>query len=610
MAKQPTLTSGLTVNSPGVSSTPTSQMGLLGKILELTGVKPLAQQLAEEQQAKDRTILSGQLDTQEPKTKLSQLGVGVPSFSNDVQNFINQDSLNKQRIKKFEQEQAQKNLSNVEGASSVDNAELGDKTAGIDQDSTGAGSQKQAELDEIMALGAMSDADIDYTDVGEPGSLEPEPEEKTTLAKEQQALQDLFKDTMKETMSIYGDAEKDAKVKTIEEYKDDFQKATGIDISGEPDNKNALMALGFRLMANRAGKDFDLSNTLRETGEIGLKSLPDFEKAKDKAKAGQLASGKFALGQKLADTKALTALNKEKRLALLGLGKEFRSLAEKRRAEAAKHLNSVELKELEFTAKRLEAYRKGQAKLSEITKNQGFAPVDGQPGLKIQKALRKDASVGNPLVYTQAPDDIRRFKDSYGNITRARNTLSSIGGLVQDLGDETGSPLADQVLSKVRNLGAAIGLDPKKLFPKLVTIGKDGKAKLVDGVGRADMIKVLNRTLINEYKKFLTQETGNGISNQDVQRLEKALGEIDLFSNPQLSLQRINEVDQIFAKTQDQITNTLTGFKDRNSYLTDDQFKRAQQELKAGTVEQFGNSGVKFNVSTADDGTLTYTLVK
>ena len=49
------------------------------------------------------------------------------------------------------------------------------------------------------------------------------------------------------------------KVKTIEEYKDDFQKATGIDISGEPDNKNALMALGFRLMANRAGKDFDLS---------------------------------------------------------------------------------------------------------------------------------------------------------------------------------------------------------------------------------------------------------------------------------------------------------------------------------------------------------------
>jgi len=610
MAPNQTLTSGLNVSSPGVSSTPTGQMGLLGKLLEQIGVKPLAQQLAEEQQGKDRALLSDQLDTQKSKTKLSQLGIGPTSFSSDVENFINQDSLNKQRIKKFEEEQAKKNLSNVEGASSLDSTELGDKTAGIDQDPIGAGSQKQAELDETMALGAMSDADIDYTDVGEAGSLEPEPEEKTTLAKEQQALQDLFKETMKETMGIYGDAEKDAKVKSIEEYKDDFQRATGIDISGEPDNKNALMALGFRLMANRAGKDFDLSNILQETGKIGLESLPAFDKAKDKAKAGQLASGKFALGQKMADTKALTALNKEKRLALLGLGKEFRSLAESRRAEAAKHLNSVELKELEFTAKRLEAYRKGQAKLSEITKNQGFAPVDGQPGLKIQKALRKDSSVGNPLVYTQAGDDIRRFKDSYGNITRARNTLSSIGGLIQDLGSETGSPLADQVFDKVRNVGAAIGLDPKKLFGKLVTVGKDGKAKLIEGVGRTQMIDVLNRTLINEYKKFLTQETGNGISNQDVQRLEKALGKLDLFTNPQLALQRVNEIDQIFAKTQDQITNTLVGFKDRNSYLTDDQFNRAQQELKAGTVEQFGNSGPKFNVSTADDGTLTYTLVK
>ena len=88
-----------------------------------------------------------------------------------------------------------------------------------------------------------------------------------------------------------------------------------------------------------------------------------------------------------------------------------------------------------------------------------------------------------------------------------------------------------------------------------------------------------------------------------------------MFGNPQLALQRINEIDQIFAKTQDQITNTLTGFKDRNSYLTDDQFKRAQQELKAGTATgtsnfKFGDSGPTFNVSTTDDGTLTYTLVK
>jgi len=612
MAKTPTLTSGLTVSSPGVKFTPTSQMGLIGKLLNQIGIKPLDQQLAEEQAQKDRAILSQDLDTQKGQTQLSQLGLGPISFSDDVQNFINQDAINKQRIAKKEKELASQSLSDVEGASTVDSTQLGDKSAGIDQGISGLGADKKTQLDDEFEIAAGSDADIDYRDVGEPGSLAPEEQAtpETTLAKEQKALQELFTETMSETEALYTDEITKAQPKSIEDYKADFQKATGIDISGEPDNKSALMALGLKLMQNRAGKGFDLSKILTEVGRAGEETLPAFERAKDKARAGQLAAGKFALGQKMADTKALAALNKEKRLALLGLGKEFRSKAEVRRLAAAKHLNAVELKELEFTQKKLLEYQKGQAKLSEITKNQGFAPIDGQTQLKVFKALRKDASVGNPLVYTQASDDIRRFKDAYGNITRARNTLSSIGGLVQDLGSETGSPLADQVFDKVRNVGVAIGLDPKQLFGKLVTVGKDGKAQLVEGVSRADMIQVLNRTLINEYKKFLTQETGNGISNQDVQRLEEALGKIDLFTNPQLALQRINEIDQIFAKTQDQITNTLTGFKDRNSYLTDDQFDRAQKELKSGTVEQFGESGPKFNVSTADDGTLTYTLVK
>ena len=533
---------------------------------------------------------------QQIQTTIDQSLENLPSPSD---NRFQDPNVDLRKVPKFEQE-----------GTGEETIPPGDALAGIDQSPTAQGADVKAKEDDTFDIGEASDADIDYTDVGEPGSLAPEDTPETTLAKEQKALQDLFKETMSETEELYSDEIAKAQPKTIDEYKADFQKATGIDISGEPDNKSALMALGLKLMQNRAGKGFDLSKILTEVGAAGEATLPAFERAKDKARAGQLAAGKFALGQRMADTKALAALNKEKRLALLGLGKEFRTKAEARRLAAAKHLNDVELKELEFTQKKLEAFRKGQEKLSEITKNQGFAPIDGQSGLKIQKALRKDASVGNPLVFTQAPDDIRRFKDAYGNITRARNTLSSISGLVQDLGSETGSPLVDQVFTKVKNIGVAIGLDPKKLFKDLVTVDKNGEAQLVKGVGRDRLISILNRTLINEYKRFLTQETGNGISNKDVDLLRESLGEVDLFANPQESLQRINEIDQIFAKTQDQITNTLTGFKDRNSYLTDDQFERAQRELKAGTVEQFGKSGPKFNVSTADDGTLTYTLVK
>jgi len=165
------------------------------------------------------------------------------------------------------------------------------------------------------------------------------------------------------------------------------------------------------------------------------------------------------------------------------------------------------------------------------------------------------------------------------------------------------------VLEGIKDFGVAIGVDPNKLFGDLV-VTENGKKVLKKGIGRKALADVLNRTLINEYKRFLTQETGNGISNKDVELLRKSLGELDLFGNPVVTLSRIQEIDKIFAKTQDQITNSLVGFKDRDNYLTDEQFKKAQAELKQNTVEQFGTSGPKFNVTTADDGTLTYTLVK
>ena len=44
--------------------------------------------------------------------------------------------------------------------------------------------------------------------------------------------------------------------KSIDDYKKIFSDATGIDISGQPDNSAALTAFGLALMQNKAGKGF------------------------------------------------------------------------------------------------------------------------------------------------------------------------------------------------------------------------------------------------------------------------------------------------------------------------------------------------------------------
>ena len=95
--------------------------------------------------------------------------------------------------------------------------------------------------------------------------------------------------------------DKKGKPKNYDEYIKEFGEATGLDISGEPDNKQALMSFGLALMQNRAGKGFDLSKILTATGEAGEAAMPDFRKAVDKAQAIRAKAGVYALGESKTD---------------------------------------------------------------------------------------------------------------------------------------------------------------------------------------------------------------------------------------------------------------------------------------------------------------------
>jgi len=89
--------------------------------------------------------------------------------------------------------------------------------------------------------------------------------------------------------------------RTIEQYKKAFSEATGIDTSGAVDKKDALMAFGLALMQNKAGKGFNVGKMLTATGEAGEKAMPELRRAKNLAREGALAGGKYALQTQAAD---------------------------------------------------------------------------------------------------------------------------------------------------------------------------------------------------------------------------------------------------------------------------------------------------------------------
>jgi len=112
-------------------------------------------------------------------------------------------------------------------------------------------------------------------------------------------------------LAARGENPKGPEKKTIEQYKQEFADATGIDVSGKVDNRLALMAGGLSLLQNKAGKDFNVGKMLKGVGEAGEAAMPELAAARKEAKQAGLSAGKFALEMQSSDeSKRKTAAEK------------------------------------------------------------------------------------------------------------------------------------------------------------------------------------------------------------------------------------------------------------------------------------------------------------
>jgi len=130
------------------------------------------------------------------------------------------------------------------------------------------------------------------------------------LADSKNAAEQMFIAAMDDLIEGSRGAGPKKKEMTLDDYKKEFQEATGIDISGKPNKAAALMAAGAVLMNNKAGgKGF--SGALAALGEASEAALPKLEKAQADARAAALAAGKYALQTRATD-RATDAANQEK----------------------------------------------------------------------------------------------------------------------------------------------------------------------------------------------------------------------------------------------------------------------------------------------------------
>ena len=349
--------------------------------------------------------------------------------------------------------------------------------------------------------------------------------------------------------------------KTLEKYKEEFADATGLDVSGKPDTKDALVAFGLALMQNKAGKGFNVGNMLKSVGSAGEKAMPLLQKAKAEAKAAALSAGKYALEMRSADTtKAEVAKEKAMNRSQFyiyekgGKGTPFENFDNG-------DLEYVSLYELDALMKN-----------PNFNKKYSFMPADKY--FDILKGEAKDTDLGNAyskstkisllggdvedvdsiyIVDGQRPDGNykgQRKKHSYlqsnpetvvANLVKEQNSIlreqEKFKGLIGDI--KTGVSIPKQLGSSIIQFGRNLGLD----------IG-DGPTSIAQAKKKLEAIQLQEATNI-------LKESGKTLSDQDRERVKRFVGTIDLTSaDPALIMQSLGRVYELILVARQRNLNT------------------------------------------------------
>ena len=382
--------------------------------------------------------------------------------------------------------------------------------------------------------------------------------------------------------------------KEYKDYIEEFGKATGLDISGDPDTKQALMSFGLALMQNRAGKGFDVSKILTSVGEAGEAAMPEFSKAVSEAKAIRAKAGAFAISRKKEDQAA--AMNK-RNYYIIPRGKTggIKGLQENFEKGRNILLNSFELNALSENDKFNEQFEivpdaiyKKAADAYFETPEFGEKYMSKYTPISLFKDAPKDLQidVANVNPNYKGPDapkqgffNVNQYDTFFQRLTRMDNGLNKIE---KDLGKaynivKSGKVDAPgQIADSISSFAAAFGFQGSP-----------------DATDKAKVLYVLDSIAAKKAPQILG-EAGKTISDADRERVKAIVGKLETFSDPrtlQLALKEVYELIVVEGKQ-----DIRDGLSTLNKYSGKEKpvFENKYKGLK------IGDDGI-FNVSDEDD---------
>jgi len=316
----------------------------------------------------------------------------------------------------------------------------------------------------------------------------------------------------------------DAKPLDYDDYLKEFADLTGLDVSGQPDNSQALMAFGLALMQNKAGKGFNVGQILSEVGAAGEKALPAISAARQEAKQTRIKAAEFAISRKKEDQ--AKALNKDFYYVVPKGGKGFVSNFDK---GELKRFNSQELfnldqnkefqdqfeiipmstyekiaKEIFKTPEYGEKYASSYDKISLFTD----APADLQIGVQ-----RTNANYKGPDMPERGYFDVGQYETYANRLKRADQSLDAFGkqlATAYTIVDSGAVTTGGQISDAISDFSAALGITHPS--------GASNTARVK---------RILNVVAAKKAPEIL-QEAGKTISDADRARVQEIVGRLGM----------------------------------------------------------------------------------
>jgi hypothetical protein len=400
-------------------------------------------------------------------------------------------------------------------------------------------------------------------------------------------IKDLFMSGVDEYMKVLG-REVPPEInreEALKKYKDEFSEATGIDISGKPDTSAALMSLGLALMQNRAGSGFNVGRILSEAGKAGEKALPMFQEAKKEAKAATAAAGKYALQMIKSDEDARDAI----------------------KASNASIKQELILKNIDAQNSIKEKILEARLKGKELSVPESIYEEKIKIGTnEYNIRMGIEPSTLNS-VFVNPVRDVDEVASAYKKTVSGIDAIEKMEDLTQELMNisegQPGGLTTVRFLDKAQGVLKSMGLSQDSFF-------SEEEARNLSIESEIDAVR---RAFIMRFKRFISQETGNGISNVDVKQIQEAAGQLDgllQFTNPEQSLVAFGELRQLFNDSLNSLDPIIDDFGDRRNYYEgsegDELYNRTLEKLST-TFGQGNNLFMPTVVENADGSqSITY----